>query len=129
DLALRILPSSYSYVINNPKTLLPLIVGIYSIQTFQGLEIPFFVMNNIFATKRIIHERYDLKGSWVNRKSRHSSIQSSSGHASLQLDLDMKDDIKIGKEISEKIINQLNEDVKFLSKVQIMDYSLLVGVH
>ena len=44
-------------------------------------------------------------------------------------DLDLKKGIKIGTEAKVQLMEQLKQDVTFLSSLKIMDYSLLLGIH
>lgn len=37
--------------------------------------------------------------------------------------------VKIGAEKKQKLIEILNSDVEFLTKLHLMDYSLLIGIH
>lgn len=115
----------------------------------------FVVMNNIFpvGTGITIHERYDLKGSWVNRSSTSQKLdkprvcrnchkrftvnrtQCSAGTTTrhefdiVWKDLDFKMKLTVPPEEAEAIKSQLRLDSEFLRDQEIMDYSLLIGVH
>ena len=54
--------------------LFPQILGIYQL-LYHGLTISFFVMNNLFYNPLgiSIHEKYDIKGSWVSRSAVYPS--------------------------------------------------------
>lgn len=66
DVLHRSLPHLLDYLEENPKSLLVRFLGSYSLgvyaQTFY-----FVVMRNIFEPGTDVNERYDIKGSWVNR--------------------------------------------------------------
>ncbi|OMH80111.1 Phosphatidylinositol 4-phosphate 5-kinase its3 [Zancudomyces culisetae] len=88
-------------------------------------------MNNLFPPTRVIHREFDLKGSTLGRE-----YKPKSGDEDKQLmcmkDLDwirsgMK--LEMGPACREKFTKQLAADVELLVQLNIMDYSLLVGVH
>jgi 1-phosphatidylinositol-4-phosphate 5-kinase len=110
-----------------------------------------------------IHSRYDIKGSWVNRKGdlpkrgkkvtcRHCNrkyiFQSRSqtnlnddhnkncplrlgGHEPniVLKDSDLTEKLKLDKDVSWTLYQQLQADSELLCKFGIMDYSLLIGIH
>jgi hypothetical protein len=85
-------------------------------------------MNNVFATSLPILEKYDLKGSTINR----STPQEKRSKNPVLLDVDFlssKKLLKIGKDKKLEIMDIIQKDCTFLESVKIMDYSLLVGVH
>ena len=87
-------------------------------------NVHFVIMKSVFNTDKRIHSMWDLKGSTVGRLS--------SPEESVMKDLNIVNDctkIKIGKDKKEMLMNQLRSDVKFLAKLDIMDYSLLLGRH
>ena len=50
-----------------PQSFLCRILGAYKL-SMHGNSFYFFVMENLFwSSESLIHERYDIKGSWVNR--------------------------------------------------------------
>lgn len=95
-------------------------------------KIYFCIMNNIFQTTKKIDLRYDLKGSTYGRQ----TIKDKNGimvdrTVSLK-DLDFlakKDVFKVGSENRAKILEILRQDAQFFADNNIIDYSLLVGVH
>ena len=72
DVLHRSLPHLLDYLEENPRSLLVRFLGSYSLgvyaQTFY-----FVVMRNIFEPGTDINERYDIKGSWVNRSAAPSA--------------------------------------------------------
>ena len=50
----------------NKDSLIAKFYGCHAIRMY-GQWIYFVVMENIFCSAKKLHERYDLKGSWVNR--------------------------------------------------------------
>lgn len=121
DVLLKILHSFAQYCEENPHTLLPPLYGLYEI-FYKGRKFRVVVMMNINHTKLKIHKTFDLKGSTVNRES---------GGGSVLKDTDftrMKCGLNFGAH-REVILKQLEDDTKFLAGHNIMDYSLLVGIH
>ena len=102
-----------------------------------------------------IHERFDIKGSWVNRnfsapsegdsatcrlcsekyvvgtKSEKCRIQAQNVHIPnvVLKDNDLYTKFQLGDQHSYKIGIQLERDSRFLMRRNIMDYSLLAGIH
>lgn len=115
-------------------------------------------MENLFYAPRVmptIHERYDIKGSWVNRnfsapKTGETSLcrlcsekyvvgrknDKCRAHAQgshipnvILKDGDLYSKFQISQDRAFKICEQLERDSRFLMLRNIMDYSLLVGIH
>jgi len=110
------------------KTLLPQYLGMYRL-TVDNVETYMVVMRNIFSNHLRIHKKYDLKGSTVDRE---ASQKEREKNAPTFKDNDFLNDgvkICIGEEAKTKLIETLAADVDFLTKLHIMDYSLLLGVH
>jgi len=63
----QILPSYYGYMMQNPNTMLMRFYGLHAIQMQFSDQVYVCVMGNGFNTRNKIHEKYDLKGSWINR--------------------------------------------------------------
>jgi hypothetical protein len=90
-------------------------------------------MDNLFSTNKEIHLRYDLKGSSIGRQELNqidSRMKYDTGSYALKdLDMDNQNKFLIVGDKKEKIVNQLKNDTEFLRKNNIIDYSLLVGIH
>lgn len=67
------------------------------------------VMGNVFNTNLKIHERYDLKGSWVNRSTRKHAANP---RGLLGKDMDLKRKLNIPEEKRRPIVMQLEADAK-----------------
>ena len=121
----HILPRYYSHMKENPHSLVTHFYGMYRVQIPDlGKSIHFVIMKSVFNTEKEIHKIWDLKGSTKGRRAKRGD--------GVHKDLDIKDEgrkIYVGAERKEAIINQLRKDTDFLSDLQIMDYSLLLGVH
>mmetsp|Transcript_22649 Transcript_22649/g.28575 ORF Transcript_22649/g.28575 Transcript_22649/m.28575 type:complete len:523 (-) Transcript_22649:130-1698(-) len=121
----RILPDYYSHLKHNPHSFITHFYGMYRVKIPDlGKSIHFVIMKSVFNTELEIHKIWDLKGSTLGRRAKRGD--------SVHKDLDIMDEgrkISVGAETKEGIMNQLKNDAEFLSKMHIMDYSLLLGVH
>lgn len=99
--------------------------GPFPVQKFY-----FVIMKNIFRTYRELHLKFDLKGSThgritkvkENRKIKYKILK----------DLNFKNmnlKMKLSEEKAEKLREILYNDSQFLSSINIIDYSLLIGIH
>jgi len=125
----RILEKYHKHIVEaNSGTLLPQYLGVYRL-TVSDVEHYFVVTRNVFSPRLTIHKKYDLKGSKVDRK---ASIKEKAKDLPTFKDNDFVSEgmvIEIGIKSKEKLINILRSDVDFLSRMNLMDYSLLVGIH
>lgn len=110
------------------KTLLPQYLAMYRL-TVDNVEHYMVLMRNVFTGHLRVHKKYDLKGSTVDREA--SDKEKQKKEPTLK-DMDFLNDgakIKIGEEARGKLLETLSADVEFLTKNDIMDYSLLLGIH
>lgn len=130
----RILKSYYAHVKENPNTLISQFYGLHRLKVKGGMKkIHFIVMNNLFPPHRDIHLKYDLKGSTWGRYTRIDSGDDKKDISEYTLKdlnwLERKDKIYFGPEKRKTFFQQLEADVQLLKKINVMDYSLLLGVH
>ncbi|KAF1330101.1 Phosphatidylinositol4phosphate5kinase, partial [Globisporangium splendens] len=149
-----IAPEYASFLLTNPDSLLTRFYGCHAIRLY-GKTFNFVVMANLFSTDKIIHRRYDIKGSWVNRSAKHPSkgkrvtcrhcnakyvfgstdaencpAQVGRHEPNVVLkDNDLTARVRLDPKVAEELYDQLVKDANFLSRLGIMDYSLLLGVH
>eukprot|EP01114_Cavostelium_apophysatum_P012650 TRINITY_DN2883_c0_g1_i1.p1 TRINITY_DN2883_c0_g1~~TRINITY_DN2883_c0_g1_i1.p1 ORF type:complete len:621 (-),score=131.11 TRINITY_DN2883_c0_g1_i1:100-1962(-) len=116
----KILYRYYQYLHNKPTSYITKFYGLYAIQLKNIKKIRFVVMDNVFCTTAHITAKYDIKGSWIDRKSE--------AHKSVKMDQDFDKTIVLPAKIARNVTQQLQRDVEFLESVQVMDYSLLIGV-
>ncbi|XP_063218948.1 phosphatidylinositol 5-phosphate 4-kinase type-2 alpha [Bacillus rossius redtenbacheri] len=110
------------------KTLLPQYLGLYRL-TVDGVEHYLVVMRNVFSNHLQTHRKFDLKGSTVDREA--SDKEREKDLPTLKDNDFVKEGMKIyiGDDAKEKLLETLNADVEFLTKLHLMDYSLLLGIH
>ncbi|KAK7602552.1 hypothetical protein V9T40_008141 [Parthenolecanium corni] len=110
------------------KTLLPQYLGMYRL-TVENVEYYLVAMRNVFSSHLTTHRKFDLKGSTVDRE---ASDREKEKELPTFKDNDfVKEGMKIyiGDEAKDKLLNTLSHDVEFLTKLKLMDYSLLLGIH
>ncbi len=131
--ALRLmLPDYVRYLSKNRNSLMIRYLGAHKIKMY-GKELYFVVMANIFPKDVAIHERYDLKGSWVMRHGQAGVQVTGRGQvmrkeSPLYLDNDIHQSIELHPAAAKAIFKQLKSDAQFLCSQNLMDYSLLIGV-
>lgn len=124
----RILPHYYKFITENPHTTLVRIFGMHRVKMYHlHRKVHFVIMGSVFDTKEQIHQIYDLKGSLVGREATQKERES----GGVLKDNDLLKDKKKLQLGSKKaaFIEQITKDAMFLAKLNIMDYSLLVGIH
>jgi 1-phosphatidylinositol-4-phosphate 5-kinase len=120
DTLREILPAYVQYLEESPSSLIVRFLGAHCI-TMYGVELYFVVMLNMFPTSNL-SERYDLKGSWVNRHgfsgTRRSTLDRSGQGGSLNpplfQDNDLQQKISLSREVGEAVTKQIYDDVTFL---------------
>ena len=116
----RILPDYVHYMDMNPSSLILRILGAHCI-TMYGNELYFIVMLNFFPNFSL-SERYDLKGSWVNRHgftgSRRTKTERSRRELPdtppLYMDNDFQHKLALEKEMAEALAEQIYKDIDFM---------------
>ncbi|XP_028963175.2 phosphatidylinositol 4-phosphate 5-kinase 8-like isoform X1 [Malus domestica] len=122
---LKMLPRYYSHVHEHENTLITKNFGLHRITLKGGKKVRFMVMGNMFCTELRIHRRYDLKGSTIGRCTDKDKIDE---NTTLK-DLDLKFEFHMDKLLRGGLFKQISLDCMFLQSQQIIDYSLLLGLH
>lgn len=125
----QIMPSYYQYVVeSHSDTLLPQYLGMYR-TTIESKEYYYMVIRSIFSDKKRIHKKYDLKGSRIDREVKGSEKEKD--FPTFKDNDFTKDNAKlyIGDDKKTCLLEKLKKDVNFLSSLNMMDYSLLIGIH
>lgn len=125
----KLLPGYYMNLSQNPRTLLPKFFGLYCFQC-NSKNVRLVAMNNLLPSDVKMHLKYDLKGSTFGRK---ASKAERSKPAPVYKDLDFMEHHPNGIFLETDKYNALTKtiqrDCMVLESFQIMDYSLLVGIH
>ncbi|KAG7653846.1 Phosphatidylinositol-4-phosphate 5-kinase core [Arabidopsis suecica] len=122
---LRMLPKYYEHVGDHENTLITKFFGVHRITLKWGKKVRFVVMGNMFCTELKIHRRYDLKGSSQGRFTEKIKIQ----EKTTLKDLDLAYEFHMDKLLREALFKQIYLDCSFLESLNIIDYSLLLGLH
>ncbi|KAI3445644.1 hypothetical protein Pfo_002309 [Paulownia fortunei] len=122
---LKMLPHYYDHVQAHDNTLITKFFGAHRIMLRHGKKVRFIVMGNMFCTELHIHRRYDLKGSSHGRFTNKNEIDEST----TLKDLDLNYEFHMDRSLHESLFRQLSLDSAFLESQQIIDYSLLLGLH
>eukprot|EP00002_Diphylleia_rotans_P000750 TRINITY_DN10396_c0_g1_i1.p1 TRINITY_DN10396_c0_g1~~TRINITY_DN10396_c0_g1_i1.p1 ORF type:complete len:461 (-),score=85.44 TRINITY_DN10396_c0_g1_i1:409-1791(-) len=116
----------YQHMIDYPNTLIIRFLGLFSFKFSQNARVHFVVMENVMLTDLPIHIKYDLKGSRVGRLTK--TPEEARSNAILK-DMNVKENFHFGPEGRQIFLTQISADTDFLLQYEIMDYSLLLGVH
>jgi len=89
-------------------------------------NVKFIIMNSVFDTDNVLQSFFDLKGSSLGRDAKPGQ--------SVKKDNDVRrgfpDSIfSLHSPVRDRMRNQLIQDLEFLKRMKIMDYSMLIGVH
>lgn len=122
---LKMLPSYYDHVKKYDNTLITKFFGLHEITLRGGKKVRFIVMGNMFKTELRIHRRYDLKGSYQGRFTNKDHID----EGTTLKDLDLAYEFHMDRTLREALFEQIQLDCSFLESQQIIDYSLLLGLH
>lgn len=125
---LKVLKQYYQHVQENPHTLLSRFYGLHRVKLPHGRKIHFVIMNNLFPPHKDIHETYDLKGSTVGREFPENSGKENPVLKDLNW-LRKGRKLELGPEKRALLTEQLRRDKEMLKRINVMDYSLLVGIH
>ncbi|GAM28446.1 hypothetical protein SAMD00019534_116220, partial [Acytostelium subglobosum LB1] len=110
------------------SSLLLMFYGCHKVVMPHGPSQYFVVVSNVFSTcTQRIQNRFDIKGSSINRGGNKRYDPSKLG---LDLDfLNTRRQLPAPINLRQDILDQLEQDSKFLESLNIMDYSLLIGIH
>ncbi|QLQ82278.1 hypothetical protein HG537_0H00390 [Torulaspora globosa] len=137
----RHLHEYYTHIKGNPDTLVCQFYGLHRVKMpisfrnkIKHRKIYFLVMNNLFPPHLEMHITFDLKGSTLGRYTKvdPERAKHDQNYRVVLKDLnwlERKEEIKFGPLKKKKLLDQLKKDVQFLAKLNIMDYSLLLGIH
>ncbi|KAF9303991.1 Phosphatidylinositol-4-phosphate 5-kinase [Mortierella antarctica] len=126
----KILRDYFNHVKQNPHTLLCRFFGLHRVKLPHGRKIHFVVMGNVFPPNRDIHETYDLKGSTLGRAISDEELNNNPRATQKDLNwVNRNRKLELGPERRHLFVEQTKRDVELLARLNIMDYSLLIGIH
>jgi len=127
----------YFHLMEHKDTMLAKVYGLHRIK-IHGVSLKFVVMESIFysGNPKYIHQIFDLKGSRGQTRmatAKDFERAPTENFTSTVLKdndfIEREISIKVGKEEAAKFRKILENDIKFLKKLKVIDYSLLVGLH
>ena len=125
-----ILKDYYNHVRTNPNTIISQFYGLHRVKTRFGKRIHFVVMNNLFPPHMDIHATFDLKGSTFGRYLQNDDRTANVRGTMKDLNwLQRGERLKLEPRQRDVFLKQVADDVAMLARLNIMDYSLLLGVH
>ncbi|XP_022903775.1 phosphatidylinositol 5-phosphate 4-kinase type-2 alpha isoform X1 [Onthophagus taurus] len=110
------------------KTLLPQYLGMYRL-TVDNVEHYIVITRNVFSNHLSTHRKFDLKGSTVDREASDKELEKDLPTYKDNDFVKQKLKVYIGDEAKQKLMETLTADVEFLTKLHLMDYSMLLGIH
>ncbi|ORX96568.1 SAICAR synthase-like protein [Basidiobolus meristosporus CBS 931.73] len=126
----KILPHYYQHVKDNPNTLLCRFYGLHRVKLPHSRKIHFIVMANNFPPNKDIHETFDLKGSSVGRELSEEELAKNPHGVMKDINWEKRGrKLELGPRRRQLFVDQMLSDVELLKQLNIMDYSLLVGLH
>ncbi len=115
---------------DNPHSLLSRFYGLHRVKLPHGKKIHFVIMNNLFPPHRDIHETYDLKGSTVGRELPEEKVATDPRAVMKDLNfIHRSRSLDLGPEKRALLTEQIRRDTELLKSINVMDYSLLIGIH
>ena len=120
----------FNHLLDNPSSLLPQYYGMFRIKIGNGKEYRYIITNNLFSnTHYPISTLYDVKGSYYHRKA--SDTERMKSVPCLKDEDFMNDEMKlhIDSTLRQHFIEQIEKDSHMLRDCNLMDYSLLIGIH
>ena len=124
----EILKPYHQHMLRHKESLLPKFFGLYKLKMGKRW-VRVVVMNNAFYTPLEVHQKYDLKGSTVNRHVSEKKQQEAADHGDVAVlkDDDLSKAIWLTQVQRDELLGQTHRDGQFLCTHGIMDYSLLLG--
>ena len=122
-----VLPHYFMHCSHYPNTLITKFLGMYRVKLYHlRRNVKFVIMNSVYYTDKYLQTFYDLKGSDVGRDAKPGQDVLKDNDLRKKLP---QEALSIPPEIRVRVRDQVVADCKFLSQMQIMDYSMLIGIH
>eukprot|EP00029_Vermamoeba_vermiformis_P008919 TRINITY_DN4299_c0_g2_i1.p1 TRINITY_DN4299_c0_g2~~TRINITY_DN4299_c0_g2_i1.p1 ORF type:complete len:675 (-),score=169.84 TRINITY_DN4299_c0_g2_i1:8-2032(-) len=126
DALVQMLPEYYEHLQSTPRSMLTRFYGLLSSEVGDVENVHVLVMENMFPPHLKMKERYDMKGSWVGRRTK---LDKPNRESSVLKDLDFNRKLNLTQDQRMEIRGILQRDVSFLCFHKSMDYSILLGIH
>jgi len=123
----RILPHYFRHCTQNPNTLITKFLGMYRVKLYHlRRNVKFVIMNSVYYTDKSLQVFYDLKGSEIGRAAKPGQdvLKDNDLRALLP-----EQSFNFAPEVRNRLRAQVASDCHFLERMQIMDYSMLIGIH
>jgi 1-phosphatidylinositol-4-phosphate 5-kinase len=122
------LPEYYQHLRTNPNSLVARIYGIFTVRMEGLVPVHILLMSNAAQCGSLVKFVFDLKGSMINREVKEKDITPGGTLKDVNLLSICKDEqwLIMQKKDRHTVMEQIKHDIKFLGKLGIMDYSLLV---
>lgn len=125
----------HQHLIKFPKSLLTRVYGVHRVK-IKGKSLKFVVMANVFFTPKYIHAIFDLKGSRGRTRMAtpkdFARAPTERATSTVLKDNDFVDrdiQLRIGAEKAAELKETIKNDIEFLQKLKVVDYSMLLGIH
>jgi len=123
----RILPHYFRHCTENPNSLIAKFLGMYRVKLYHlRRNVKFVIMNSVYFTDKSLQTFYDLKGSELGRTAKPGQDVLKDNDLRKNLN---EDAFSFNHDLRKRLRAQVESDCDFLRKMQIMDYSMLIGVH
>eukprot|EP00960_Hanusia_phi_P076636 768590-Hanusia_phi.AAC.7 len=122
---IKMLPEYLNHISQKPSLLMR-ICGLYRVSVSKDQDPKFFfVALSVFDTGDLgLHKQYDVKGSTYGRTSKpHDSVRKDNDWISDKMEIHLPVGLK------RSLAYALEEDSRFLKKQNVLDYSILIGIH
>jgi len=101
--------------------------GMYRVKLYHlRRNVKFVIMNSVYYTDKYLQTFYDLKGSVIGRDAKPGQAVKKDNDLRRKLP---QEALALSPHMRGRVREQLEKDCKFLEEMDIMDYSMLVGVH
>lgn len=132
DLIIKILPDLHAYLSRYPDSLLSRIYGVYTVKMESYGPVHMIIMGNVnrWDNEKDVTRVYDLKGSSFSRKVKGLRIKASTTLKDLNFLENQRQlsEINLSATDMSNINRIIKRDSDFLCSMNIMDYSLLLGI-
>ena len=123
----QILPHYFRHCSQNPNTLMTKFLGMYRVKIYHlRRNVKFIIMNSVYCPDKPLQSFYDLKGSVTGRDAKPGQ--------DVKKDNDLRrglpdSALALPPNVRYRVREQIESDCKFMGRMKVMDYSMLVGIH